>query len=119
MCGTYMLGLAAPPVPDGRPSRYATPKPGAFQRTRAFNQTFFPVQGYFVNQVSQSLSILKLGKKITLDFNRQMSHTGSSLNIAVMVSAIICLTTCQDKMAQQVCMLPLPLAKLWKGWGLL
>jgi hypothetical protein len=31
--------------------------------------------------------------KITLDFNQQMFHTGSSLNIAVMVSAIICLTT--------------------------
>jgi hypothetical protein len=32
-----MLGLAAPPVPDGRPSRNAAPKPGAFERTRGFN----------------------------------------------------------------------------------
>jgi hypothetical protein len=48
-----------------------------------------------------------------------MFHTGSSLNIAVKVSAIICLTTRQDKMAQLVCMLHLPLAKLWKGCGLL
>jgi hypothetical protein len=37
MCGTYMLGLAAPPVPDGRPSRNAAPKLVAFECTKGFN----------------------------------------------------------------------------------